>query len=947
MTEWGRFSSPPPFDAFYEALNRRPPFPWQSRLADQVKRDGVWPKEIGIPTGLGKTACLEIALWWLASQAGREPVRRTAPTRIWWIVNRRMLVDSTFDHARRIRDKLRHPESVGAEEAVEVLSAIADRLKSFSADPATAEPIEVIRLRGGVDSRRPTDPSRPSIILSTVPMYGSRLLFRGYGTWRSMRPIDAALAGIDSLVLVDEAHLAGHLIRLASALSDCTTGSEEVLGPRRSRPQVIALTATGDASAHERFDLDHDDEIHPTVRKRLDAHKPLKVVESSGDVGLRLAEATRNLLERCPHGGASCIVFANTPRTARAVFRRLEPIFSSENSALVLLTGRTREWEAERTRHRILDPVNGMAATRDSNSGGEGHLIVVATQTLEVGADVDAEYMVTEACGVRALTQRLGRLNRLGNFADAKGIYVHVPPPRGKGRRSGNPDPWPVYGLEPVTVLQKLLAAADSETNTVSLPPRTVADILGEPGDDPGRAPEVLHGILYEWVKTTNPPEGEAPVEPYFSGISGFDSSVSLIWRAHIPAVGDRLWPRASDDEAVSVPISEARQAFGDEEEILRLAIDGVTVENVTPDMRPGDVIVLACDRGLLDEFGWEPGASSPVPDLTIAQFGLPLNAEALRRLFKNVTLDPFVDISLKALVNRVLGLVPDDQDADTADIAEAVMELLHSLETAVPVGWEESEWRDFLSSLSREVVGGVKEVARLPIVHAGTENVTSDDLDERSVVDRVTATELEAHGNAVAARSSSIAEHLGLPSELVKVVEMAGRLHDAGKSDRRFQRWLDPQQKSRVPLAKSDMKRHLWSQARVAAGWPRGGRHEALSSRLIVDWMRNDETGLSASLCDLLMHVVISHHGSGRPVVPPASDETFELVSTTIKGKRVEVEADLSLIDWDQPARFRQLNDRFGPWGLALIETIVRQADHAVSAGARIEELEKEEWPK
>ena len=33
--------------------------------------------------------------------------------------------------------------------------------------------------------------------------------------------------------------------------------------------------------------------------------------------------------------------------------------------------------------------------------------------------------------------------------------------------------------------------------------------------------PEVLPGILWEWTKTTNPPEGEAPVEPYFSGIAG------------------------------------------------------------------------------------------------------------------------------------------------------------------------------------------------------------------------------------------------------------------------------------------------------------------------------------------------------------------------------------------------------------------------------------------
>ena len=948
MPESRRFGPPPPFNAFYEALNRRPPFPWQSRLADQVQRDGMWPKEIGVPTGLGKTACLEIALWWLASQAGLEPVWRTAPTRIWWIVNRRMLVDSTFDHAMGIREKLRHPAGADAEEAVEVLSTVADRLKSFSADPATAESLEVIRLRGGVDSRRPTDPSRPSIILSTVPMYGSRLLFRGYGTWRSMRPIDAALAGIDSLVLVDEAHLAQHLMRLVPALSDCTAGSEQVLGPRRSRPQVVALTATGNASPRDRFDLDHDDETHPTVRQRLDAPKPLKVQVSSGDVGLRLAEAAQNLLAGHPNRAGSCIVFANTPRTARDVFRRLESMFQNGDADLVLLTGRTREWEAERIRRRILDPVHGMAATRDSASGGERHLIVVATQTLEVGADVDAEYLVTEACGVRALTQRLGRLNRLGNFSGAKGIYVHVPPRRRKGGRAGDPDIWPVYGAEPATVLQKLLAAANSETDTVSLPPRSVAKILGEPGDDPGRAPELFHGILYEWVKTTNPPDGEAPVEPYFSGISGLDYSVSLIWRAHVPVAGDRLWPRASDHEVVSVPIVDGRQAFGNEEVLLRLGANGVTLENVTaPDVRPGDVIVLPCDRGLLDEFGWEPEASSPVRDLSIAQYGLPLNAAALRRLFKEVTPDPFENRSLDVLVNRALGLVPDDEDVDTADSGEAVMEIVDVLRTSVPVGWEESEWREFLSSLDQEVVSIGKEVSRLPVVHLDVKEATSDDLDERSLVDKVIATELEAHGNAVAARSRSIAKRVGLLPQLVEVVKMAGRLHDLGKADRRFQRWLDPQKTSGVPLAKSDMKRHLWSRTRVAAGWPQGGRHEALSSRLIVHWVRNNETGLSAALCELLVHIVISHHGNGRPIVPPTSDGTSELVSANIRGKRVEVAADLSLIDWDQPARFRRLNDRFGPWGLALIETIVRQADQSVSAGTRIEELETEECPQ
>lgn len=944
MPEPARLGPMPPFAAFYEALNRRPPFPWQSRLARQLEGDGTWPTEIGIPTGLGKTACLEVALWWLASQASREAARRTAPTRIWWIVNRRMLVDSTFDHAERIREALHHPADADTEQSTQTLRAVADRLRSLSADASTTEPIEVIRLRGGVESHRPTDPSRPSIILSTVPMYGSRLLFRGFGSWRSMRPIDAAMAGTDSLVLVDEAHLARHLMRLVPALAESAGGAEEILGPERSRPQVVALTATGDAQADDRFDLDRDDEADPTVRKRLDASKPLEILESSGDVAVRLAEATRNLLAGSPCGGASCIVFANTPQTARAVFGHLESMFPGTGAELVLLTGRTREWEAERIRTRILDPVHGMAAERDVNSARERHLIVVATQTLEVGADVDAEYVVTEACGVRALTQRLGRLNRLGNFAGAKGVYVHVPPRRVGSGRKGDPDRWPVYGPEPAAVLKRLLAAADADTSTVSLPPRSVAATLGEPGDDPGRAPEVLRGILWEWVKTTTPPDGEAPVEPYFSGVSGFDYSVSFIWRAHIPDVGHRLWPRPSDHEAVSVPVGETRQAFSDDEELRRLAADAVTVENVVAtSVRPGDVIVLPSDRGLLDQFGWEPNSASPVLDLTISSHGVPLNAEALRRLFRNGAPDPFAGVALDELIERALGLVPDDEDPDPADSAEAVAELLDILGRAIPGGWEASEWHDFVSALGHDVIGGRREVARLLVERRRPGDLVSDDLDERSLMGTAAATELGAHGTAVAARARSVAESMGLPSELVEVVEMAGRLHDVGKADRRFQRWLDPRHQSAVPLAKSGMKRHLWRQTRVESGWPQGGRHEVLSSRLVAAWMRNHGCGLSGGLGDLLVHLVVSHHGSGRPVVPPVSDGTLESVSVSVQGERIEIPVDLSLIDWEQPARFRRLNDRFGPWGLALLETVVRQADHAVSADAHIGEPESE----
>ena len=285
----------PDFPAFYRAINGRAPFPWQARLAEQVAREERWPAEIGVPTGLGKTACLDITVWWLASQADRAPQDRTAPTRIWWVVNRRLLVDSTAEHARRIADALRDPKSAAVDDADQALvKQVGDRLRVLWVD-ADAAPLGVISLRGGIASRSPTDAARPTIILCTLPMYGSRLLFRGYGS--RQRPVDAAMAGTDSLVLLDEAHLAPHLTSLVPALAACHPSARECLGERRTQPQMVALTATGDAGEDERFDLNDDDEVHPVVRERLDAPKPVRVIAvETRDASKCLADAALALI---------------------------------------------------------------------------------------------------------------------------------------------------------------------------------------------------------------------------------------------------------------------------------------------------------------------------------------------------------------------------------------------------------------------------------------------------------------------------------------------------------------------------------------------------------------------------------------------------------------------------------------------------------------------------
>lgn len=930
MKAKGSLPDLPTFGDFYAAANGRAPFPWQARLAKQVLAEGRWPVEIGIPTGLGKTSCLDIAVWWLAAEAGRDPRERSAPTRIWWVVNRRLLVDTTADHAEHLAKLLGRPERVNDPAKRSVLGSVAGRLQHLTAD-GMGEPLQVQRLRGGVALGRPSDPSQPAIVLSTVPMFGSRLLFRGYGSSRSMRPIDAALAGTDSLVLVDEAHLASHLMNLVPALRECVPADSPVLPLERSWPQVVSLTATGSVAA-DRFELDDEDRSHEVVRQRLSAHKRLEVRKrDKGDVAVELAEAILDLLRRA-NRPTSCVVFANTPAVARQVVTRINGGKGRADLDTLLLTGRARECDAQAIRDRILDPESGAPSGRAGEERSKT-LVVVATQTLEVGADVDFEHLVTEQCGARALVQRLGRLNRLGQYPEARAIYVHVLPKGSSSAASG----WPVYGTEPMAVLEQFERAEGFDSD-IDVSPELVANVAGAPGDDPGRAPEILPALLWEWTKTTTPPPGEAPVEPYFSGIADAHRSVSLMWRCHVPSSGDRLWPRPRDAETIDVPLQELRAQIGDEQ-VTRLGSDGLTSEQATASrLRPGDIVVLPADRGLLDEFGWSPDSDGVVVDASLAGVswppddartsltgvGLPLDAVALKR---------FCGADVAQQMSLVLPDAAGEVDDD--ERAEAAAELIERLKDSPPSHLCESEWHDFLAKLRTVPVDVDGEVSRLVLQHQD-DPVLYDEFDEASLAGE--AVELDRHGQAVGERARQIAASVGIEPTVASVVGRAGDLHDAGKADERFQRWLSDGEPSQPLLAKSRLSRRTrWAASRAAAGWPHGGRHEELSARLVQNWLATHGDTPSDGLDGLLIHLVVSHHGRGRPLLLPVPDGTTSDVKYEIDGVAVAASADLSVADWEQPERFAALNRCYGPWGLALLEAIVRQADHVVSAGGEV----------
>src|SRR5687768_68097 len=86
------------FTTFFQALHQHAPFPWQSMLLERVVAGG-WPDLIDLPTAHGKTACIDIAVFALA-------MGRPTPRRIWFVVDRRIVVDEAYRRAAYVAKSL-------------------------------------------------------------------------------------------------------------------------------------------------------------------------------------------------------------------------------------------------------------------------------------------------------------------------------------------------------------------------------------------------------------------------------------------------------------------------------------------------------------------------------------------------------------------------------------------------------------------------------------------------------------------------------------------------------------------------------------------------------------------------------------------------------------------------------------------------------------------------
>lgn len=885
------------FSNYFEDVHDTPPFPWQVRLLDQVLTTG-WPDVIAMPTGSGKTAIIDIALFSLALEPGRFP------RRVFFVVDRRIIVDQVHARAKRIHDRI-------SESHTPTLAAVRASLRSVSGGTAFG----TSRLRGGGQPEREwaLRPDQPWVTVATVDQLGSRLLFRGYGVSERMKPIHAGLVGNDALVILDEVHLSRPFSETLAALADRSAE------PISKKFHVVEMSATADASktrfTHTADDLERSTEL----RRRLMATKSAslrKVGTAKQPSNEAIPVAVAKLIPEIPDEARLVGIVVNRVKTAREVYRRL----SEQGNQVDLLTGRMRPIDRSDLLARlenVLDPDSPYTAERR---------YVVATQAIEVGADFSFDALITECAPIDSLRQRFGRLDRRGTFADKSaapsrawilGVAAEV---------DGSKDD-PVYGQALRNTWNELGDLFGA--NSFDVGPLSALDVSEACRAPSLHAPLLLPSHMEAWCQTSPEPPVQPKPHHFLHGLGAeTDTDVSLVFRYdRSQGTLDLCRPRPS--EYLPVPISAAKAWFSELPETVVADVDvsapevkseaarrvgvwreGKVMALTLADLRPGEVVLLDPRAGGLTAANWDPTSTEPVADL-----GDRAQSEYGGRVV--LRLDP--------------RLYSDAPVATAEDDGKVTSQAINDwLETQKASGAWLAEACDKLTRRHEIRLSGSKPQYPILVQKLALDETDFDGSDETQSHTGL-GTSLSDHLEGVGRRARLYAERLGLSSHLIGDIELAAKLHDLGKVEDRFQLVLVGGDEVELVMRSELLAKSLPGVGRFPL-MPRGFRHELLSVALVES---NTDILPSAADPELVLHLIGSHHGLGRPLPTVVSDPDPTTIRHSVDG--FDLVADTSLARSDiaiQTAdRFWTLQKRYGIYGLAWLETILRLADHRESA--------------
>lgn len=969
------------FKAFFAELNDgNKPYQWQLRLLEYVlKNNGEWPDCIDAPTGAGKTSAIEVHLFVNALAVDGEI---NPPRRMIAAVNRRAVVDKQFERASAIREKM-----VGAKEAKPggIVARVAAKLLKRAQESVSeegAEPFSLVEIRGGAglpdaDKDWRVHPTRVAILCMTPDMFGSRLLFRGYGTSKYMRPVEAALLAYDSVLFLDEAHLNRQLDLTARQVARIEAFAASKIGV--TPLQVCASTAThaerGKGEVGVVGVCEEDFAIDGELCKRLTCRKPLGEIFELKKIDFtikgELAKKAIAMLDSI--GGPIACVF-NSPKSAC----EFNDALRNEGYNTECVVGKMRQFDGLRVRSVLTD-----------ESAMSKLDFVVGTQAIEVGIDADFTGMLTELASVSALVQRAGRVNRFGarNYGgDDPGSEAICVWKRPAPKKSELKNYSGIYTLEELEAAETWLRSLEGEEGLTawvcsqahdaghmmrkdyerleladveffSKTSETLAaesDILaGSPSDlalwlndDFNRDAEVSFAVRHFPACFCGEGAGASSVEGF--GASFLDK-LPLIDEELVPCLLGRARNvikcliAISDGENLPMPLIKRPDS----------TVSVLASTRAVNAIAPGDIVVVSDKAPIfLSEIVYSDvfdGAAS-AEEVLAALGGTSKSDIYLDIIASHVTagvdcnvpvyflFEPDQEVDSLSKMRGILDVVNGFLEGDSFDAEEFLSEL-EELHAADDTNERLSQSLTLLKgAIAQDDGAGEWSVLNLGespamgfyVVYAPSSRVASEASRKRSHAQLVT---LEAHEKDVSDRVSEIADTLELPGDIRAALGDAALHHDEGKRDSRFQALLKASLKASDssveemilakgrPLSKSEFLR-----LRDELSLPQGWRHEQLSA--VKAWCA---TGVKDR--ELVARLVGTSHGRGRTSFEHGASA---LLSNFSEAKNRESDAVVAheLFDvglWDEIVR--AIDIRYGYWGIAYLEALLRAADAQISA--------------
>lgn len=749
----------------------------------------------------------------------------------------------------------------------------------------------VSTLRGQLADNRDwsADPSRPAVICGTVDMIGSRLLFSGYGVGYKGKPLHAGFLGRDVLVVHDEAHLEPAFQTLLEGIET----EQRRFTNEKGRFRVMALSATArtklDGVEHDApLELTAADRAHPEVVRRIHAPKKLILTpQSATKLGEQLAVTA---ITRFKDSGRPVLIFVRLVDDLKIVLEQLQ----KAKLEPVQLTGTMRGWERERllSDPRFLRFLPESNRPRDINPA-DGTVFLVCTSAGEVGVNISADHLVCDLSTFESMAQRFGRVNRFGLHSDTE-IHVIHPKPHDFGDSA--PDPQRKKTLQ-------LLGLLNGNASPDALSRLDASDRAAAFAPPPTILPTT--DILFDaWSMTSirDRMPGRPNIEPYLHGIRDWEPpETQVAWRAEVGVIlGDLREDYRPEDLLDEYPL-KPHELLRDRtdrvwKELVKLAgrypqspvwivddqgkVDVRKLDDLAKldkkqadDRLGGKIVLLPHDVGGLTTEGTLDGNHPPAPK----------SGEEPAKINNDVA-DKLTNDAGKPLRVRLMR-VGTDEDREF-DEKSAGMRLILRIDFPPTENDEDADKRSW-------------HWFELPLPRDNSKNAVHPVL-------------LASHVGDVVNRATEIVSNLPLDDGIKNAILIAAQFHDLGKQRDLWQRSIGrPETLASIWFGKSGkLGRTLWKPRDIT-----DYRHEFGS---LVDLQSLPEfQSLDEDAKDLVQHLIAAHHGQARPHF--TATQIIDPDSRALQCEALAMEV---------PRRFARLQRKFGRWGLAYLESILRAAD-------------------